>query len=147
MKNYTIAKINLAGGGVATVEFPVSSDELKKAISLVSDNGTHNYTISYTEGFYYDIPPHMTLEELSDIANRVDALEKLDGDKFEAMTKVCDSLEQIERCWDYSFFVPWWADCYDDFLVIMDGNKHKGDYHKSQAGIVFIPIELVRKEG
>lgn len=141
MKHYTIAKINLDGGGVVTVEFPASSDELKKAISLVSDNGTHNYTISYTEGFYYDIPPHMTLEELSDIANRVDALEKLDGDKFEAMAKVCDSLEQIERCWNDSFFVPWWADSYDDCLDILGINRHHGGFHKVQAGIVFIPKE------
>lgn len=141
MKHYTIARINLDGGGVATVEFPVSSDELKKAISLVSDNGTHNYTISYTEGFYYDIPPHMTLEELSDIANRVDALEKLDGDKFESMTKVCDSLEQIERLWNDSFFVPWWADSYDDYLNILGINHHNGGFHKVQAGIVFIPKE------
>lgn len=141
MKHYTIARINLDGGGVATVEFPVSSDELKKAISIVSDNGTHNYTISYTEGFYYDIPPHMTLEELSDIANRVDALEKLDGDKFEAMTKFCDSLEQIERLWNDSFFVPWWADSYDDYLNILGINRHHGGLHKVQAGIVFIPKE------
>lgn len=81
------------------------------------------------------------------IIKRVDALEKLDADKFEAMAEVCDNLEQIENCWDESFFVPWWADCYDDFLVIMEGNRHKGDYHKSRAGIVFIPMELVRKEG
>lgn len=141
MKHYTIAKINLDGGGVVTVEFPASSDELKKAISLVSGNGTHNYTISYTEGFYYDIPPYMTLEELSDIANRVDALEKLDGDKFEAMTKACDSLEQIERCWNDSFFVPWWADSYDDYLNILGINRHSGGFHKVQAGIVFIPKE------
>lgn len=141
MKHYTIARINLDGGGVATVEFPASSDELKKAISLVSDNGTHNYTISYTEGFYYDIPPHMTLEELGDIANRVDALEKLDGDKFEAMTKVCDSLEQIERLWNDSFFVPWWADSYDYYLNILGINHHHGGFHKVQAGIVFIPKE------
>lgn len=141
MKHYTIAKINLDGGGVVTVEFPASSDELKKAISLVSGNGTHNYTISYTEGFYYDIPPYMTLEEPSDIANRVDALEKLDGDKFEAMTKACDSLEQIERCWNDSFFVPWWADSYDDYLNILGINRHNGGFHKVQAGIVFIPKE------
>ena len=141
MKHYTIARINLDGGGVATVEFPASSDELKKAISLVSDNGTHDYTISYTEGFYYDIPPHMTLEELSDIANRVDALEKLDGDKFESMTKFCDSLEQIERLWNDSFFVPWWADSYDDYLNILGINRHNGGFHKVQAGIVFIPKE------
>ena len=141
MKHYTIARINLNGGGVATVEFPVSSDELKKAIALVSDNGTHKYTISYTEGFYYDIPPYITLEELSDIANRVDALEKLDGDKFESMTKVCDSLEQIERLWNDSFFVPWWADSYDDYLNILGINRHSGSFHKVQAGIVFIPKE------
>ena len=141
MKHYTIARINLNGGGVATVEFPAPSDELKKAIALVSDNGTHEYAISYTEGFYYDIPPHMTLEELSDIANRVDALEKLDGDKFEAMTKFCDSLEQIERLWNDSFFVPWWADSYDDYLNILGINRHSGGFHKVQAGIVFIPKE------
>lgn len=147
MKHYTIAKIKNPDGSVSMIEFPSSSGELEKAIACVSDNGTHGYRISYTEGFYYDIPPCTPLEKLNDIAKRVDALEKLDGDKFEAMAKVCDSLEQIENCWDNSFFVPWWADCYDDFLVIMEGNRHKGDYHKSQAGIVFIPMECVKKEG
>ena len=84
---------------------------------------------------------HFFWQPWGDIANRVDALEKLDGDKFEAMTKACDSLEQIERLWNDSFFVPWWSDSYDDYLTILGINRHNGGFHKVQAGIVFIPKE------
>ena len=141
MKNYTIAQINVGDGCVATVEFPASSDDIKKALALVTRECPHGYTIAYTEGFYFPVSPRATIEELSDISNRVDALEKLDGDKFVAMTKVCDSLEEVERCWDDSFFVPWWADDYDDYLNILGINRHSGGFHKVQAGIVFIPKE------
>lgn len=57
-----------------------------------------NYTINTTSDF-------TNIDELNDIAERLERLEDEDADKLEAMAEYCDTLDDIESAWDDSYFI------------------------------------------
>lgn len=115
MRNYTInasnertASIrNLYNGDEFTVSFPFSDDvELSLAIMRATSNCEHDYTITDLDGFYNFVDSEFTsIGDLSDMAERIERLEDEDADKLEAMAEYCDDLDDVERCWDDSYFV------------------------------------------
>lgn len=113
MRNYTsnerTASIrNLYNGDEFTVSFPFSDDvELSLAINRATSFGEHDYTITDLDGFYNFVDSEFTsICELSDMAERIEALENDDADKLEAMAEYCDDLEDVERAWEDSYFIP-----------------------------------------
>lgn len=91
------------------VEFPMDSEELRStfrswyALDVWGDGG--NVHIAEIEGFYGFASTFCDLEELNEIAERIEALEDKDADKLEAMAEYCDNLDDIERAWKESFFI------------------------------------------
>ena len=91
------------------VEFPMDSEELRStfrawySMDVLGDGG--NVHIAEIEGFYGFASTFCDLEELNEIAERIEALEDKDADKLEAMAEYCDNLDDIERAWNESFFV------------------------------------------
>lgn len=116
MRNYTINTTNektatirnLYNGDEFTVKLPFSDDlELSIAINRATWNGEHDYTITDLDGFYNFVDSEFTsIGELDDIAERLERLEDEDADKLEAMAEYCDDLDDIERVWDDSYFIP-----------------------------------------
>lgn len=112
MRNYTsnerTASIrNLYNGDEFTIEFPFSDDvELSLAIMRATSNGEHDYAITDLDGFYNFVDSEFTsIGELSDMAERIEALEDEDADKLKAMAEYCDNLDDIENAWDDSYFI------------------------------------------
>lgn len=98
---------NLYNGDEFTVSFPFSDDvELSLAIMRATSNGEHDYTITDLDGFYNFVDSEFTsIGELSEIAERIEALEDKDAEKLEAMAEYCDDLDDIESAWNKSFFI------------------------------------------
>lgn len=98
---------NLYNGDEFTVSFPFSDDvELSLAIMRATSNGEHDYTIADLAGFYNFVDSEFTsIGELSDMAERIEALEDDDAEKLEAMAEYCDDLDDIESAWDDSYFI------------------------------------------
>lgn len=116
MRNYTIntsnertASIrNLYNGDEFTVSFPFSDDvELSLAIMRATSNGDHDYTVTNLDGFYNFVDSEFTsIGELDDIAERIEVLEDEDAEKLEAMAEYCDDLDEVEKNWIDSYFIP-----------------------------------------
>lgn len=91
------------------VEFPMDNEELRStfrawyALDVFGEGG--NVHIAEIEGFYGFASTFCDLEELNEIAERLERLEDKDADKFEAMAEYCDNLDDIERAWNDSFFI------------------------------------------
>lgn len=91
------------------VEFPMDCEELRStfrswyALDVLGDGG--NVHIAELEGFYGFASTFCDLEELNEIAERIEALEDKDADKLEAMAEVMDDLDDIERAWNESYFI------------------------------------------
>lgn len=111
MRNYTI---NTSNERTASIRNLYNGDEFKIAFPLVDDehmeratsNGEHDYTITDLDGFYNFVDSEFTsVGELSDMAERIEALEDEDADKLEAMAEYCDNLDDIEDAWDDSYFI------------------------------------------
>lgn len=106
-KSAWIANFETAEG--FRVEFPMDSEEFRStfrawyALDVLGDGG--NVHIAELEGFYGFASTFCDLEELNEIAERIEALEDKDADKLEAMAEYCDNLDDIERAWNESFFV------------------------------------------
>ena len=116
MRNYTIntttertATIrNLYNGDEFTISFPLVDDEhMESAIRRATSNGEHDYAITEIDGFYNFVDSEYAgIEELCDIAERLERLEDEDADKLEAMAEYCDNLDDIESAWNDSYFIP-----------------------------------------
>lgn len=112
MRNYTnntekTAVIrNLYNGDEFTARFPMDEEELYKIADRASCNGSHDYIVVCVEGLYNLISSdYVSLMDVNDIAERIEALEDKDADKLEAMAEYCDNLDDIERAWNESFFI------------------------------------------
>ena len=112
MRNYTnntekTAVIrNLYNGDEFTARFPMDEEELYKIADRASCHGSHDYIIADIDGFYNFVASEFTnIEELNDIAERIETLEDDDADKLEAMAEVMDDLDDIESAWDDSYFI------------------------------------------
>lgn len=115
MRNYTINTttertaniLNLYNGDEFKIAFPLVDDEhMERAIQRATSNGEHDYTITDLDGFYNFVDSEFTsIAELSDMAERIEALEDEDADKLEAMAEYCDDLDDIEDAWDDSYFI------------------------------------------
>lgn len=114
MRNYTNTEktatiCNLYNGDEFTVSLPFSDDvELSLAIMRATSNGDHDYVVFDEENNFYGFADsnYIGIEELNDIAERIEVLEDEDADKLEAMAEYCDDLDDVERCWGDSYFVP-----------------------------------------
>lgn len=113
MRNYTIndernaTLRNLYNGDEFTLDFPVADSlDLMDAINRATSDGEHDYEIVDFEGFYNFVPEFCSLSEINDIAERLERLEDEDADKLEAMAEYCDDLDDIERVWNDSYFIP-----------------------------------------
>lgn len=111
MKNNTTKSAWVANFETAEgfrVEFPMDNEELRStfrswyALDVWGDGG--NVHIAEIEGFYGFASTFCDLEELNDIAERIEALEDKDAEKLEAMAEVVDDLDDIESAWDDSYF-------------------------------------------
>ena len=106
-KSAWVANVETAEG--FRVEFPMDNEELRStfrswyALDVWGDGG--NVHIAEIEGFYGFASTFCDLEELNEIAERIEALEDKDADKLEAMAEYCDNLDDIERAWNESFFI------------------------------------------
>lgn len=112
MRNYTnntekTAVIrNLYNGDEFTARFPMDEEELYKIADRASCHGSHDYVVVCVEGFYNLISSdYVSLLDVNDVAERLEALEDKDADKLEAMAEYCDNLDDIERAWNESFFI------------------------------------------
>lgn len=116
MRNYTVNTTtertafirNLFNGDEFKIGFPLVDDEhMESAIRRATSNGKHDYTITDLDGFYTFVEPEFTsIQELEDIAERIEALEDDDAEKLGAMAEYCDDLDDIESAWDDSYFIP-----------------------------------------
>lgn len=116
MRNYTINTTtertafirNLYNGDEFNIGFPLVDDEhMESAIRRATSNGEHDYAITDLDGFYNFVDSEFTgIEELNDIAERLERLEDEDAEKLEAMAEYCDDLDDIESAWDDSYFIP-----------------------------------------
>ena len=109
MRNYTNKKAwirNLYNGAEFSVALPLSDDLLDRAKNLATCAGSHDCMVCDTEGFYGFADEFCTLDDLNDIAERLERLEDEDADKLEAMAEYCDDLDEIESAWDDSYFIP-----------------------------------------
>lgn len=113
MRNYTNTKKtatirNLYTGKDFFIEFPATIEEQDLVYNCATCCGGHDYAIVDLEGFYGLQAPYAeyaSIEELNDMAERIDALEDEDAEKLEAMAEYCDNLDDIERAWNESFFI------------------------------------------
>lgn len=112
MRNYTnntekTAVIrNLYNGDEFTARFPMDEEELYKIADRASCHGSHDYIVVCVEGLYNIISSdYVSLMDVNDVAERLEALEDKDADKLEAMSEVMDDLDDIERAWNESFFI------------------------------------------
>lgn len=97
---------NMYNGDEFTARFPMDEEELNNIADRASCHGSHDYIVVNVEGFYNFVDSEFTsIEELNDIAERIEALEDDDADKLEAMAEVMDDLDDIERAWDDSYFI------------------------------------------
>lgn len=148
MRNYTntekTATIrNLYNGDEFTARFPMSEDELVNIADRASCHGSHDYIIVYVEGLYNLISSdYVSLLDVNDVAERVERLEDEDADKLEAMAEVMDDLDDIERVWDDSYFIPdtTLADyaeslCYECGYMPVDGLPDWISYHIDWEGV------------
>lgn len=91
------------------VDFPMTVAEMTDAwsawLELESHSDCIDVFIAELDGFYGFASVYNTLGELDDIAERIEALEDEDAEKFEAMAEYCDNLDDIERVWDESYFI------------------------------------------
>lgn len=112
MRNYTnntekTAVIrNLYNGDEFNARFPMDEEELYKIADRASCHGSHDYIVGFVEGLYNLISSdYVSLMDVNDVAERIEALEDKDADKLEAMAEVMDDLDDIERAWNESFFI------------------------------------------
>lgn len=112
MRNYTNTEKaatfrNLYNGREVTCEFPCTTDRQNYVQDFATSCGGHDFEIVDIDGFYNFVDSgYTTAWELNDIAVRIERLEDEDADKMEAMAEYCDDLDDIERAWDDSYFVP-----------------------------------------
>lgn len=112
MRNYTnntnkMAWIrNLYTGEEFEELFPMDEDALDALEDRATCEGSHDCMVCETEGFYGFADEFCTLDDLNDIAERLERLEDDDADKLEAMAEYCDDLDDVERVWDDSYFIP-----------------------------------------
>lgn len=115
MRNYTInasnertaAIRNLYNGDEFKIAFPIDDELLDRAIRRATSNGKHDYAIVDLDGFYNFVDSEFTsIDDLNDIAERLERLEDDDADKLEAMAEYCDNLDDIESAWEDSYFIP-----------------------------------------
>ena len=116
MRNYRINTTNektafirnLYNGDEFAIAFPLGDDELvERAINRATSYGKHDYVIVDFDGFYNFVDSDFTsIQELEDIAERIERLEDDDAEKLEAMAEYCDTLEDVEEKWIDSYFVP-----------------------------------------
>lgn len=110
MRNYTNTErtafiCNLYNGDEFRVDFPLNDELMERAIRRATSNGDHDYAVTDVDGFYNFVDSEFTdIEELNDIAERIETLEDEDADKFEAMAEYCDNLDDIESAWNNSYF-------------------------------------------
>lgn len=108
MKNFTnkLALIrNLYTAEEFSEQFPMDEDELVALEDRATCEGSHDCMVCETEGFYGFADEFCTLDDLNDIAERLERLEDDDAEKLEAMAGYCDDLDDIESAWDDSYFV------------------------------------------
>lgn len=110
MRNYTNTEKtafirNLYNGDEFTARFPMDEDALDALEDRATCEGSHDCMVCETEGFYGFADEFCTLDDLNDIAERLERLEDDDADKLEAMAEYCDDLDEIESAWDDSYFV------------------------------------------
>lgn len=111
MRNYTsnerTATIrNLYNGDEFTARFPMDEDELIRIADRASCHGSHDYIVVNVEGLYNLISSdYVSLMDVNDVAERLEALEDEDAEKLEAMAEYCDNLDDIESAWNKSFFI------------------------------------------
>lgn len=114
MRNYRINTTNdkaaivrnLYNNDEFKIAFPLDDELMDRAIRRATSNGEHDYAIVDLDGFYNFVDSDFTsIDELNDIAERLEALEDEDADKLEAMAEYCDDLDDIESAWDDSFFI------------------------------------------
>lgn len=115
MRNYRINTTNdktafirnLYNGDEFKIAFPLDDELVGRAIRRATSNGEHDYAIVDLDGFYNFVDSDFTnIDELNDMAERIERLEDEDADKLEAMAEYCDNLDDIESAWDDSFFIP-----------------------------------------
>lgn len=115
MRNYTINTTNdktafvrnLYNGDEFKIAFPLDDDLMDRAIRRATSNGEHDYAIVDLDGFYNFVDSDFTnIDELNDMAERIERLEDDDAEKLEAMAEYCDDLEDVESAWVDSFFIP-----------------------------------------
>lgn len=114
MRNYTINTTNertafirnLYNGDEFKIAFPLDDELMDRAIRRATSNGEHDYAIVDLDGFYNFVDSDFTnIDELNDIAERIERLEDDDAEKLEAMAEYCDNLDEVESAWEDSFFV------------------------------------------
>lgn len=96
---------NLYNGDEFTARFPMDDEELEKVEDRATCEGSHDCMVCETEGFYGFADEFCSLDDLNDIAERLERLEDEDADKLEALAEVMDDLNEIERVWYDSYFV------------------------------------------
>ena len=99
---------NLYNGDEFKIGFPLVDDEhMDSAIRRATSNGEHDYAITDLDGFYNFVDSDFTsIEELNDMAERLERLEDDDAEKLEAMAEYCDDLDEVESAWNDSYFSP-----------------------------------------
>lgn len=111
MRNYTsnerTATIrNLYNGDEFNAAFPIDDELLDRAIRRATSNGEHDYAIVDLDGFYNFVDSEFTnIDDLNDLAERIEVLEDEDAEKLEAMAEVMYDLDDIESAWDDSYFI------------------------------------------
>lgn len=114
MRNYTINTTtertafirNLYNGDEFKIAFPLDDELMGRAIRRATSNGEHDYAIVDLDGFYNFAGSDFTsIDELNDIAERLERLEDEDADKLEALAEYCYDLDEVESAWDDSFFI------------------------------------------
>lgn len=110
MRNYTNTKKtafirNLYNGDEFAARFPMDDEELEKVEDRATCEGSHDCMVCEAEGFYGFADEFCSLDDLNDIAERLEALEDEDADKLEAMAEVMDDLSELELSWEDSYFI------------------------------------------
>ena len=114
MRNYTINTTNdktafvrnLYNDDEFKLAFPLDDELMDRAIRRATSNGEHDYAVVDLDGFYHFVDSDFTnIDELNDIAERIERLEDEDAEKLEAMAEYCDNLDDIESAWDDSYFI------------------------------------------
>lgn len=96
---------NLYNGDEFAARFPMDENELDALEDRATCEGSHDCMVCEAEGFYGFADEFCTLDDLNDIAERLERLEDEDADKLEAMAEVMDDLDEIESAWDDSYFI------------------------------------------